>query len=92
MTMKCFVQCKALLCITNLIVLQLKRSLTSDDDLLRKGSTTSLSSLGSLADTSARYAATISAETPLQVTLSKKSLTLIKDVVEVCILCTYVCM
>ena len=44
---------------------------------------TSLSSLSSLADSSARYKAKLSADNPLQVTLSKKSLSLIKDTVEV---------
>lgn len=43
----------------------------------------SLSSLSSLADSSARYKAKLSADSPLQVTLSKKSLSLIKDTAEV---------
>jgi len=48
-----------------------------------RSSVASLSSLSSLADSSARYKAKLSADKPLQVTLSKKSLSLIKDTVEV---------
>ena len=47
----------------------------------------SLSSLSSLADSSARYKAKLAADNPLQVTLSKKSLSLIKETVEVAIHC-----
>ena len=51
-----------------------------------RASVASLSSLSSLADSSARYKATLSANKPLQVMLSKKSLSLIKDTVEVCVI------
>ena len=63
----------------------MQRNLSNDDVDSMRASVTSLSSLSSLADSSARYKATLSANKPLQVTLSKKSLSLIKDTVEVCV-------
>ena len=48
-----------------------------------RASVASLSSLSGLADSSARYKAKLSADKPVQVTLSKKFLSLTRDIVEV---------